>query len=396
MSSDFYQNLQVFRDFSGFVDFESYVDVPGDWVIMISDVIGSTKAIRQGRYKDVNMVGAASITAILNACGKTSVPFVFGGDGGTAIVPPQLRDATEQALCALKAKSGEIFGLDLRVGAIPVADVRKNGYDLRIRKYELSKGNYLAMFAGEGMEHADALLKDDNPDNPYLLHPDANTAEPDLEGLSCRWEPLKATRGQMLTLMVRATGGSSESQRRSQKEILAALENCLGKSSLEAAPVSEATLKFRWPPRGLLSEARAVGAKNGYVRSLAGAVFTSIVQGFCELTGKKIGGYDGRKYRGELQTNTDFRKYDGILRLVLDVNERQVTEIEKYLQKEFSKGNLVYGIHVAEAALMTCLVFNLEQSEHVHFIDGSDGGFAIAAVGFKQQLAKRASAETSA
>ncbi|MCH7634090.1 MAG: DUF3095 family protein [Proteobacteria bacterium] len=30
-------------------------------------------------------------------------------------------------------------------------------------------------------------------------------------------------------------------------------------------------------------------------------------------------------------------------------------------------------------------MFNLEQSEHVHLIDGSDGGFAMAATGFKSR-----------
>ena len=36
---------------------------------------------------------------------------------------------------------------------------------------------------------------------------------------------------------------------------------------------------------------------------------------------------------------------------------------------------------------MTCLVFSLEQSQHIHFIDGADGGFALAAQRFKKQLA---------
>ena len=38
---------------------------------------------------------------------------------------------------------------------------------------------------------------------------------------------------------------------------------------------------------------------------------------------------------------------------------------------------------------MTCLVFSIEQSEHVHFIDGADGGYAKAAVGFKSWLGSR-------
>ena len=54
-----------------------------------------------------------------------------------------------------------------------------------------------------------------------------------------------------------------------------------------------------------------------------------------------------------------------------------------------SEGWIAYGLHEADSALMTCLVFNLTDSEHVHFIDGADGGFAMAARQLKQQLADR-------
>jgi Protein of unknown function (DUF3095) len=36
--------------------------------------------------------------------------------------------------------------------------------------------------------------------------------------------------------------------------------------------------------------------------------------------------------------------------------------------------------------MMTCLVFSLQESRHVHFIDGADGGFALAALQLKAQL----------
>jgi hypothetical protein len=35
---------------------------------------------------------------------------------------------------------------------------------------------------------------------------------------------------------------------------------------------------------------------------------------------------------------------------------------------------------------MTCLVFSLAQGRHVHFIDGADGGYALAARQLKAQL----------
>lgn len=386
MTIDFYANLPVFCDFAGFSDFSAYTDVPDDWTIMISDVVGSTGAIKAGRYKDVNMVGAASITAVLNVCGEIPVPFVFGGDGGIVLVPSQLYEPAARALCALRDKSDEIFGLTLRVGAIPVSTVRAQGQSVTIRKFELSAGNFLAMFAGGGIELADKLLKDKRSDNPYLLQSSGDVGEPDLEGLSCRWEPLQATNGKMLTMMIKAQAKTAKQENDDLDAIMTAIEAELGERPQNAAPVSASSLRFRWPPRGLMQEARMGGGGLAYWRRLSWVVFSSLVQLWCERFTTKIGPYDARKYAGEMQTNTDFRKFDGILRMVLDVDEGQVARITRYLDEQMAHGKLVYGMHLADTALMTCMVFNLEQSEHVHFVDGSDGGFAMAAVDFKQRM----------
>lgn len=42
-----------------------------------------------------------------------------------------------------------------------------------------------------------------------------------------------------------------------------------------------------------------------------------------------------------------------------------------------------FGIFETNQALMTCLLFDLESSEHLHFIDGDDGGFWSASAGLK-------------
>jgi hypothetical protein len=46
-------------------------------------------------------------------------------------------------------------------------------------------------------------------------------------------------------------------------------------------------------------------------------------------------------------------------------------------------------VHRSDAALMTCLVFSLERSDHLHFIDGTGGGFTLAARQLKAQAAER-------
>ena len=56
-SADFYENLVGFTRFSDATDLSLYRPLPDDWSIVIADIKGSTKAIREGRYKDVNLMG---------------------------------------------------------------------------------------------------------------------------------------------------------------------------------------------------------------------------------------------------------------------------------------------------------------------------------------------------
>ena len=80
MSADFYATLPPVERFERLADDHAYAPVPDDWTVVLTDVVGSTEAVRAGRYRDVNYVGAASIAAVLNASGRADLPFVFGGD----------------------------------------------------------------------------------------------------------------------------------------------------------------------------------------------------------------------------------------------------------------------------------------------------------------------------
>jgi hypothetical protein len=204
---------------------------------------------------------------------------------------------------------------------------------------------------------------------------------------------LRATRGVSLTLMLRAMQAGTVAQEAALRNTLAMIQETLQDAPAEtAAPARAETMRFRWPPRNLWMEAKTTAGGGSAIRRFFSIFKESVFQGIAERFDIKLGPYDAPAYRQELRTNTDFRKYDGLLRLVLDVSPAQADAIEDYLAAEHAAGRLVYGTHRADAALMTCLVFSLEQSQHIHFIDGADGGFALAAQGFKKQLAALAKA----
>ena len=378
-NKNFYSNLPAFEQFSGVAELEQYVPLPDDWIVLTSDVVGSTKAIEAGKYKQVNMAGAASIMCILNVCEHIEVPFSFGGDGGLVAVPAELAKAATAELEKLQAGCQSIFELSLRAAAISVGDLRRKGGDILVRKFALNDSNHLAMFAGNGTAMADEWLKSDDPEHEKFRLKSKDVPQPDLDGLSCRWEPLSNMNGVMLTIIVKATGTKNLDI---AGQISAVLKNPLA----DFTPVHNQSLKFKFPPRGLRLEAGMISEAKGLARAYGRALFTSAMQWICEKFKVKIGEYDGATYRGELISSTDFRKYDGALRMVLDVSKTQADSLEKWLDGEYRNKNIIYGTWRSANALMTCMLFDLAQSRHLHLVDGADGGYAMAAKDFKLRM----------
>jgi hypothetical protein len=382
----FYATLAPFTAFADVADRRHYAAAPDDWLLVLTDVRGSTEAARAGRYKDVNMVGAACITAALNVTRGLDLPYVFGGDGATVLIPPSARDAVADALVRTRRLASNSFGLELRVGMVPLAELARRGRQVLVAKYQLSPGNHLAMFAGGGVELADRLIKNETG---FALEDAGAAGPPDLEGLSCRWEPYRSLRGRMLTLLVRPLAAQSLAL---QQEIIERLAGIVGDDDA-ARPVQRANMRFVWPPKGLRIEAEATRGRAPYRLRWLGIWLQSLLQAIAERYDLKIGPYDAPAYRAELRQDSDHRKVADTLHMVLDCTDPEIAAIEAYLAGLHAAGKVVYGTHVADRAMMTCLVFSLEQSRHVHFIDGADGGYAVAALQLKAQLRALAAAQ---
>ena len=72
--------------------------------------------------------------------------------------------------------------------------------------------------------------------------------------------------------------------------------------------------------------------------------------------------------------------------MVIDCSEKQAAQIEQLFRSLYLEHKVFYGIHKSKQALMTCMVFSASENQHIHFIDGADGGYALAAVKLKAQM----------
>ena len=379
MSEDggFYDALPVFRAFDDLADPALYRPLPGDWWIGLSDVVHSTQAIAAGRYKVVNVVGAAPIAALTNALERREFPFAFGGDGASFAVPPEDAEAAGAALAATAAWARDEFGLSLRTALVPVAAIREAGFDVRIARFAPSPHVSYAMFSGGGLAWAESALKE----GQFAVPPGPEGARPDLTGLSCRWEEIRASKGVILSLVLVPQGSGEEPAFRGLvRELLGLAEG----SEAAASPVPQGGPALGGPTAGLDIEARVERRANGSLVLARMALLARRIAAWIVFRlGRPLGRFDPRRYREELAANSDFRKYDDGLRLTLDCTPALADALEKRLAGAEAAGIARFGLHRQPAAIMTCITPSVYDSRHVHFIDGAAGGYASAAARLK-------------
>jgi hypothetical protein len=99
--------------------------------------------------------------------------------------------------------------------------------------------------------------------------------------------------------------------------------------------------------------------------------------------GLRLGGFVPSTYVRQVVENSDFRKYDDGLRMILDCSAELEDALRQRLAAAAENGVVRYGLYKQDAAMMTCFTRQATRSDHVHFIDGARGGYASAATALK-------------
>jgi hypothetical protein len=384
----FYKNLSPVPAGGGLCDISHHRAVPADWCVVIVDIVGSTRAIEAGKYKDVNMIAASSITAVLNAAGREDIAYIFGGDGATLLVPAELAFEVSCALYGTRELARDGFQLEMRAGIVWIDELEKEGAPVRVAKTEIAPGVYQAALSGEGVTLAEKIVKDaergKKHDIETLFSPRALASKPaDFKGLECRWQPLQSRNGFTISLIVLARHADEAAKAALYQEILAHIHTLCGdREGWKPAHVQNLKLNAAAPKDEATVRTHGKGGKGAY---LLGATAETWVGKLSMAFGVKAGGFDGRAYRAATAQKTDFIKFDNALRIVMDVTPPQKDQLTAYLDTLLAAGRVFYGIHAAPSALMTCLVFD-HANAHFHFVDGADGGYALAAKGMKEQM----------
>ncbi|MEQ1944173.1 DUF3095 domain-containing protein [Mesorhizobium sp. VNQ89] len=375
-SENFTRSLPVSAEFSAVLDEESYRRVPDDWLIAVTDVVSSRKAIAAGHYKAVNMAGVGVISALMNALGTQTLPYIFSGDGAAAICAPEDRETVADALARMVAWTRDELGLELRAALIPVADIRAEGYDVLVQAVRVSDAINNFAFHGGGLSRAETLMKA----GKYGIAAASAGDRPDLTGLSCRWSPITPPHGKIVSII-------AEPDKAAEGRFSDVAQRLLALIGMQMAgagsPMPKEGPTGTWPPEGLGLEARAMRGEHPLWLRKLGVYFWTLFSWFVIRFEINMGSFNARHYREFTSLNTDYRKFQDGLRVTASLGDSELARLTDFLEGERVAKNLRYGLCVQDSAILTCYVPSVTSDTHFHFLDGAGGGYAGAAENMK-------------
>jgi len=358
---------------------QRFAAVPQDWQIILTDIKRSTQAVQAGSQEVVNLIASGSIIAALNIAyaHKTVIPFFFGGDGATLLVPPSLREPILAALRVHRENTYRNYQLELRVGEVPMAQVYAAGHTVALAKAQLNPIFSIPVVLGAGLDFAEGLVKGQE-DPPHEDQPDAYLLN--LEGMECRWDrinPPQPTQ-EVLCLLVVAREESRQTEVYSQ--VLAAMDEIYG-SPQTRKPISTQRLQLKPTLEKLQTEMRVRLGRFDPFYLLKNWLITAFGPFYIRYIPK------GRNYLNMLVELSDTLVLDGRINTVMSGAPEQRLQLTQQLDAWEAVGDLWYGLYVSSESIMSCYVRGRDD-EHIHFIDGSGGGYTQAARMLKQKLGK--------
>lgn len=381
-SARFFADLPVHRGAVSelLADPARFAPVPGDWQVLLTDVRHSTRAWNDGRHQEVNLVATGSIIAALNLAHRAglAVPFFFGGDGATLIVPPGLAGQVERALLAHRGNTVRNLGLDLRVGRVPVADLLARGHVLALARAEISPGLVIPVALGDGLAEAERIVKGADAD-PAAAEVGAADVPLDLEGMACRWDSIRppGQTQEVVCLLVVARRG--ERQAALLADVLRQIDAIYGPLKART-PIARPRLKLKPTFAKVATEMRVrlgrfdLGYLLGHwLMTLFGPLYFAVSR-------------DGGRYLDQLVQLSDTLMIDGRINTIISGTTAQRESLTAALRRFEEHGEIVFGMQICTASVMSCYVRD-RRDAHIHFVDGLGGGYTQAAAMLKRKMA---------
>ena len=349
-------------------DESRFVHVPADWHVVVTDIRNSTIALGAGRHEIVNLIATGSIIATLNLARKRNVgiPFFFGGDGAIMLVPNVLLEPVIRALTTHRKNGLANFDLDLRVGSVCVADLLASHHGLKISRLHISTDFSISVVLGSGLSEAEAIVK---RNDQSTVGPPAPDDELDLDGMECRWDRVEPETPSHEVVSLLVTAGQHQSQGPLFRQVIDHIDDIYG-SPESRNPVSVSRLRLKGSKVALEMRMRLGRFSLPYLLRN----WTIVQWGRLFFMRRDRGRY----YLERLVELTDTIVIDGRINTVVAGTSDQRRQLDDRLSAMERDGLLTYGLFVSRESVMSCYVRD-RRDKHIHFVDGADGGYTMAA-----------------
>ena len=381
-SLNFYRDIKALKlPIAEIFQRHNFSDVPSDWAIIVADVRNSTAAVAAGKHNDVNLVAAGSLIAALNIAKENGIeiPFFFSGDGGTLLVPEELKERVIAGLLLHNENSIRNFGLGMHIGSLSMKAVLAVGATVKISKVQLSLGFPKAVIIGNGLKFAEQQIKKGTQDRQEI-----NTSHTlNMTGLECRWDKVKppSEENEIVCYLIEAR--DQEKQAEVYQNVLRKIDEIYG-SIENRSPLSLSRLKLLLNLQKVQKE-MLVKYGGWKIRYLISSFIKTFLGIFYFNNNLKIGTIRGKEYLLQLIANADTLTIDGRINTIISGKQNKRKQFLEYLAGQETEGILVYGHHISKESIMTCYIENMN-SDHIHFVDGSDGGYTEAAKELKMKI----------
>ncbi|MBU2927285.1 DUF3095 domain-containing protein [Winogradskyella psychrotolerans] len=358
---------------------ESYFsDVPDTWHVVIVDILNSTLAVDEGKHHQVNLTATGSIISVLNFIRKEKqnieIPYFFGGDGATFIIPTVFLEPIIQILDNYSLHIKNHTNLILRVGHISVNYLRGQDYGLKLAKHQLTNQLSIPIVLGSGLKKAEDLIKTNFEESNTHFE----KALLNLEGMECRWKQIKPIQTQKKVVCLLLDAINEDDQRRIYRDVVSQMDALFGTFD-NRQPIKTTNLKLNFSLLNIWEEMKISLAKQNISYLLKKWMSTLIGKFYLNFSN------DGKHYLQQIGQLSHTFMLDGMINTVFTAEQSKIDRFIAYLNALEDDKKIIYGIHVTHASVMSCYVLD-RKTKHSHFVDGTEGGYTSAAKMLKQKL----------
>lgn len=360
-------------------DESSFTAIPKTWHVVVVDIQNSTLAVEQGRHHEINLTATGAIISVLNTIRREKkyiqIPYFFGGDGATFIIPDIILEKIISVLNNFSYHIKTNTGLILRVGEVSVAQLTTETSHLRIAKHKLTEMLTIPIVLGNGLKLAEEIIKNNFTERSLV---NFRSDLLNLEGMECRWNQIDPTKTGNKVVCLLVDSISEKEQGIIYSEVLKELESIFG-SFKSRQPIKSNKLKLDFSFKKIREEMKISVVQRNWFYLLRNWIVTLLGSIYLNLTN------NGKQYLKQIGQLSHTFMLDGCINTIFTGDQMEVDRFLSFLKKMEVEKKLIYGIHITHASVMSCYVLD-RKTKHAHFVDGTEGGYTSAARMLKEKL----------